>query len=461
MTRERRVATIPWGAFGEKHKRYIKAALKHRMCVAEGAIRSGKTIDHCIIAAAYLEDAPDRFHLASGSSIANAKLNIGVCNGFGLENLFRGRCRWGRYRDNEALFIQTRTGEKIVIFAGGGKSDSFRHILGNSYGLWIATEINEHYDCPDSRTSFVKVASGRQIAAARPFTLWDLNPSNPKAAIYADYIDKYREKGLAGGYLYEHFTIRDNATITEARLKEIESRYDTSTVWYRRDILGERAVAEGLIYQQFADMPERFIVDILPQSALLTAPSKREPFSEGDAIRNAVIGVDFGGGKSAHAFCCMGFTVRGLLVVLDEYREQRALDPNKLAADFVDFVRRCKSRWLVTDVWCDSAEQTLINGLRSAAASAGLGLNIGNSMKRPINDRIRATCILMGAGRFFVARNCVETIDALKSALWDAAELTEDVRLDDGTTNVDSLDALEYSFEREIPSLIDGWRYTA
>ena len=127
----------------------------------------------------------------------------------------------------------------------------------------------------------------------------------------------------------------------------------------------------------------------------------------------------------------------------------------------MDFVRRCKSRWVISDCWCDSAEQTLINGLRSAAASSGLGLNIGNSLKRPINDRIRATCILMGAGRFFVARNCVETIDALKSALWDAEELTEDVRLDDGTTNIDSLDAMEYSFEREIPALIDGWRFTA
>ena len=438
-----KTATIPWGAFSEKHKAYIKAALKNRMCVAEGAIRSGKTIDHCIIAAAYLEGTPDRFHLASGSTIGNAKLNIGVCNGFGLENLFRGRCRWGKYRDNEALFVQTQTGEKIIIFVGGAKSDSYKRILGNSYGLWIATEINEHYDCPDSRTSFLKVATGRQLAAQKPFTLWDLNPCAPGHGIYTDYIDKYRAQGLAGGYLYEHFTIRDNATITEARLAEIESRYDPATVWYRRDILGERAVAEGLIYQQFADAPERFIVDDLPA---------------GDAIRNVVLGVDFGGGTSAHAFCAMGYTVQGRLVVLDEYREKRALEPNKLARDFVDFARRCRARWVVSDCWCDSAEQTLINGLRVACAAAGMGLNIGNAMKRPINDRIRAACILMGAGRFFVARGCKETIDALKTALWDSKHITEDVRLDDGTSNIDSLDAMEYAFEREIPGLIEGWR---
>ena len=436
-----KTATIPWGAFSEKHRRYILAALKNRMCVAEGAIRSGKTIDHCIVAAAYLEMTPDRFHLASGSTIGNAKLNIVVCNGFGLENLFRGRCHWGAYKNNEALYIQTATGEKVVVFAGGSKADSYKRILGNSYGLWIATEINEHFDGPDSRTSFVKVATGRQLAAKRPFTLWDLNPCAPSHTIYRDYIDKYRTGGLEGGYLYEHFTIRDNATITEARLREIESRYDPASVWYRRDILGERAVAEGLVYQQFADSPERFMID--------------EPPAE--TVRYAVIGVDFGGGTSAHAFCCLGFTTRGCLVVLDEYREQRALTPNMLAGAFVDFVRRCQARWVVADVWCDSAEQTLINGLRAACAEARVGVNIGNALKRPINDRIRATCILMGAGRFFVSKHCAATIDALRSAQWDGKHPTEDVRLDNGTTNIDSLDAMEYAFERDIPDLVDQW----
>jgi PBSX family phage terminase large subunit len=435
-----KTATIPWGAFSEKHKTYIKRALQHRMCVAEGAIRSGKTIDHCIIAAAYLEDTPDRFHLASGSTIGNAKLNIGVCNGFGLENLFRGRCRWGKYKDNEALFVQTRTGEKIIIFVGGAKADAYKRILGNSYGLWIATEINEHYDCSDSRSSFVKVASGRQIAAQRPFTLWDLNPCNPKASIYEEYIDKYRTQGLAGGYLYQHFTIRDNATITPERIAEIESRYDPSTVWYRRDILGERAVAEGLIYQLFADQPDRFIVDDIP-----------------GFINHAVIGVDFGGGTSAHAFCCLGYFGNSL-VVLDEYRETKALNPTKLEADFVDFVRRCQMRWLVANVWCDSAEQTLINGLRTAAARYRIPVNIGSALKKPINDRIRALCMLMGAGRFFVNRTCKDTIDALKSAIWDSKKPTEDVRLDNGSTNIDNLDALEYCYERDIPTLIANWQ---
>lgn len=438
-------ATIPWGAFSDKHKAYIKAGMHSRMCVAEGAIRSGKTIDHCIMAAAYLEDTPDIFHLASGSTIGNAKLNIGVCNGFGLENLFRGRCRWGKYRDNEALFIRTATGEKVVIFAGGAKADSYKRILGNSYGLWIATEINEHYDCADSRSSFVKVASGRQIAAQRPFTLWDLNPCNPKAPIYEEYIDKYREQGLPGGYTYQHFTVHDNATVTPERLAEIEATYEKGTVWYRRDILGERAVAQGLIYQAFADNPDKFLLD----PAMLDYRSARHI-----DIRRAVIGVDFGGGTSAHAFCCTGFTRHGDVIVLADYRCQDALDPERLAEDFVRFVTACKQQWFITDVYCDSAEQTLINGLRTAAARERLGVNISNAQKRPINDRIRAACILMAAGRFFVSADAINTIDALKNAVWDPRQITEDVRLDNGTSNIDNLDAFEYTYEREIQDLI-------
>ena len=236
------------------------------------------------------------------------------------------------------------------------------------------------------------------------------------------------------------YTIDDNPFLDPVFVANLKKEH-SGTVLYDRYILGLWVAAEGVIYRLFSDHPERFIVDDLPDQK----------------IRHAVIGVDFGGGTSAHAFSCTGFTTGGAIVTLDEYREKEALNPTKLEKDFVDFVKRCQMRWLVTDVWCDSAEQTLINGLRTAAAKAHIGVNIGNAMKKPINDRIRALCLLMGAGKYFINRACPVTIDALKSALWDSKHTTEDVRLDDGTTNIDSLDALEYSWEREIPNLIAGW----
>lgn len=228
-----------------KHKEYMHKGIKATISVAEGAVRAGKTVDNVAMFAKMLElGVQDKIHLASGSTSANAKLNIGDCNGFGLEYIFRGRCKWSKYKGNECLRIKTANREYIVIFVGGSKADSFKKIRGNSYGMWIATEINLHHD------SFIKDAFNRQIASKTRRVFWDLNPSSPANFIYKDYIDKFEET-YGERYNYEHFTIRDNASITEERIRDIESQYDKNSVWYRRDILGERCNAEGLVYPMF------------------------------------------------------------------------------------------------------------------------------------------------------------------------------------------------------------------
>lgn len=406
------------------------------MSVAEGAIRSGKTIDHCIIACMFLEKCKDKIHLASGSTIANAKMNIGDCNGFGLEHLFRGRCRWGKYKDNEALYIKTTTGEKIVIFVGGGKSDSYKKILGNSYGLWIATEINQHYDTEDSETSFIKVAFGRQVASLQPKVLWDLNPSAPKHKIYKDYIDRYKDV-YVGGYNYTHFTIKDNLSISSQRLAEIESQYDVNSIWYRRDILGQRCVAEGVIYKQFADNPEEYVADLKKQYGVIFAN----------------IGVDFGGTGSATTFVCTGFTkgYREVLPLISE-RHAEELNPEELNEKFAKFVQRCYT--LIgrpMNCYCDSAEQILIRGLKRVAIQQHLPVNIKNALKTPIINRIRIVNQLIAQGRFSVCSEAQSVTEALCEAVWD--DKHEDTRLDDGTTDIDTLDALEYSIEPEMLQL--------
>lgn len=407
------------------------------MSVGEGAVRSGKTIDHCIIASIYLEYCPDKLHLATGSTIANAKTNIGDCNGYGLEHIFRGRCRWGKYKDNECLYIQTKTGEKIVIFAGGGHADSYKKILGNSYGLWIATEINEHYDSDDSRESFIKVAFGRQVAAEKPMVLWDLNPCAPKHKIYTDYIDKYKDT-YVGGYNYEHFTIADNLSITPQRRAEIESQYDINSIWYKRDILGMRCVAEGLVFQQYANSPEDYDVEF-------------------EEIKNDImfanIGIDFGGTGSAHSFVCTAYTKRykKIVPILSE-RHEEELNPEELNEVFAKFVKKCYN--LIgkpMNVYCDSAEQVLIRGFKTTVLREQLPVNIYNARKLPILERIKLLNKLIALGVFGVCTGANTVKIALCEALWDRDKT--DTRLDDGTTDIDTCDALEYSIEPQFADL--------
>lgn len=430
--------TIPWGKFSDKHKNYIKTALNYKQSVAEGAVRSGKTIDHCIIFSMYLETCEDKIHLASGSSLPNAKLNIGDCNGFGLEHIFRGRCRWGKYKSNEALFVQTKTGEKIVIFTGGGKSDSYKSILGNSYGGWIATEINEHYDCDDSRTSFIKVAMARQIASVHPFTLWDLNPSNPNADIYKNYIDKFM--GL-DWYRYEHFNIFDNATMSQERIEEIKSKYDMNSVWYKRDILGERMVAEGLVFPYFAN-------DCKPY--LFKYQSLKEKMKEeGKRFSHLIIGVDFGDNGSKYSWHLTGFTNDwDYMWALDEgdMAKSNSIDATKFCKAFVRFYKRCVECYgYVEWIFPDSASNTLINTLRAYFYAEGLdGSIIAPVKKNELTDRPITVDSLLVTGRLKIEEHCKNLINALSELVWDEKK---DIPKDENVNNInDDWDSFCYTF---------------
>lgn len=440
--------------FSEKHKEYIRRCKECSYNVAEGAVRAGKTVDNIFSFAHELKTTPDRIHLATGSTVGNAKLNIGDANGFGLEWIFRGQCHWGKYKDNEALYIKgpfTGWKQKIVIFAGGAKEDSYKKIRGNSYGMWIATEINLHHD------NTIKEAFNRQLAAKRLKIFWDLNPDNPNAKIYSEYIDKYQRQSDAGefpgGYNYMHCTIYDNINITEERLREVESRYDKNSIWYLRDIKGLRVIAQGLIYRRFAD-------DTSTKTFSFRMDEKPKDLME------IILGIDFGGSGSGHAFCATGIT-RGYHNIIplasdwiackDENGNQIEIDPDMLGRMFCYFCQKIISRYgYITVVYADSAEQTLIAGIRSSLRKNGLGwVRVENALKTEINDRINATAILMAQGRFrYLKGECQSLVNALCTAVWDPKEVTKNVRLDDGTSDIDSLDAFEYTIERRISQLI-------
>ena len=391
----------------------------HRWNVKTGATRSGKTYqDYYLIPKRLLAvEGLEGLNVILGNTRETIRRNIllPMQQMYGIE--YVGNLRV----DNSVEMF----GQKVFCL-GADNTNRVDKVRGSSikycYGDEITTWNKDVFDMLKSRLD-------------KPYSKFDgtCNPASPQHW-FKQFLDS------SADIYQQSYTIDDNPFLDPAFVANLKQEYG-GTVLYDRYILGLWVTAEGVIYKLFADHPERFIVDSLP----------------GHEIRRCVIGVDFGGGTSAHAFSCTGFTTRGAIVTLDDYREKQALNPTKLEHDFVDFVRRCQMHWLVTDVWCDSAEQTLINGLRNAAAREHLAVNIGNAQKREINDRIRALCMLMGAGRYFISKDCAATIDALKTAVWDSKHTTKDVRLDDGTTNIDSLDSLEYSFEREIPNLIAGW----
>lgn len=446
---------INW-KFTKKHARYIAKTNECKFNVAEGSIRAGKTVDNCIAFAYQLIKTKDKIHLASGSTIANAKLNIGECNGLGLYYLLNDpknniKATWGKYLDNECLNVKIGNDEKVIIFAGGGKADSYKKILGNSYGLWIATEINEHYDSDESKESFIKVAMGRQLASDNPKIFWDMNPSNPLDKIYTDYLDKWKRDGILGGYNYEHFTIFDNASITEDRKQEIVSQYDVNSIWYQRDILGQRVVAEGLIYQEFND---HHIIKMNDWLRIDDDGRYVNPLR--NTIKFITIGVDFGGNTSAHSFNATAFTNNFKhIITIKQKRIAQRIDDKELTEKFIEFIRELQEEYKgigIVDIRCDSAEQTLIAGFERALRENNIGIPINNAIKGKILNRIRFYCKMFSTNKYYILESCKDLIMAYKTAIWERDK--NDVRLDDGKQDIDSLDAQEYSTEPYMDILI-------
>lgn len=449
--------------FSDIHLDYIRKCQDNTYNILEGAVRSGKTVDHVLAFAKELCDTPDKFHLATGSTMANAKLNIGDANGFGLEHIFRGQCRWTSYKDNDALAIRgpyTNFKEKIVIFAGGGSSASYQKIRGNSYGMWIATEINLHHD------NTIKEAFNRTIASHRRKIFWDLNPEHPKAPIYAQYIDKYAEKAqkgiLKGGYNYAHMTLFDNINISEERREEIISQYDPDSIWYIRDILGERTIAEGLIYNKLA-------TSIAAKDGKFRIEKKiAQAMARSGKIIHINVGVDFGGNGSGHAFVATG-ELQGYekLIILKSRRYLEGeydpdtgkkildIDPKALDELFIRFIEAVTKEYgFITKVYADSAESVLIRGFRTALVQSGHGdIKVVNAMKSKITDRIFATTALTVMNRLLITEDCESFEQAASMAVWDPKSL-ELERLDDGTSDIDTLDSFEYSFERDISKFL-------
>ena len=419
--------------FSENQSAFFWRCFDNWFNVAEGGKRGGKNVLITMAYCAILEKHPSKLHLVAGVSTTTARLNILDCDGYGVSNYFEGRCREGQYKNRDCLYVNTPTGEKIILVSGGGKDRDERLIKGNTYGTAYITEANECHP------NFIKEVFDRTISSPDRKVFHDLNPKAPGHWYYEDVIGFHEQQQLTDpdyGYNYGHFDISDNMSISDAQLRKILKTYDKNSVWYKRDILGQRCPADGLVYQYFADHTDEFLID--------------DPLKwcekNGHRITTVMIGVDFGGTGSANKFQATGITGRGTVIALDEEYIKRDIDPDALNKAFSLFVQRVSAVYGASQTRADRAEQILIRGLTHTVQKDRLRTTVKNAIKGEINNRIRLSILLMAQKRFYISRKCPHLVSALQTAVYDPKKM-DDTRLDDGTSDIDSLDAFEYSIE--------------
>lgn len=409
----------------KKQNEYIMSAT-HRWNIKSGAVRSGKSF----VDTAYI--VPKRIRDRAGLP------GLNVIMGVSKESIERNVLQPMReiYTSDLIGNINNRNVARVcgedVYCLGAEKVSQVAKIQGASikycYGDEIAKWNKEVFQMLKSRLD-------------KTYSCFDgaCNPENPthwlKEFIDNKELDIYLQK----------YTIFDNPFLDPEFVKQLCKEYE-GTVYYDRLILGLWKRAEGAIYRKFADHPEDFVRE--------TAASD---------LTEIVIGVDFGGNKSGHSFVARGYdrdnNVYGLKSIrymnTDTKRFKEGIDSNILNDLLIQFVNEVQEKYGKVDfIYWDNAETTLGQSIRNAMIKAHSNVIVRPAKKIRIKDRIECVLKLMGSGRFFITEDCETLSTALQEAVWDEKALKDD-RLDDGSSDIDTLDAFEYTIERDIRMLTE------
>lgn len=432
-----------------KQNEYIINAT-HRWNIKSGAVRSGKSF----VDTAYI--VPQRIRERAG------KPGLNVIMGVSKESIERNVLQPMReiYTSDLIGNINNRNVARVcgedVYCLGAEKVSQVAKIQGASikycYGDEIAKWNKEVFQMLKSRLD-------------KPYSCFDgaCNPEHP-----THWLKEFIDNVELDIYL-QRYTIFDNPFLDPEFVEKLCKEYE-GTIYYDRLILGLWKRADGSIYKRFADNPESFLCEIVDEFA---PDSEHKQFRKED-ITSIEIGLDFGGNQSGHSFVARGYTDNYSDVIALKSRRVMAKDENEdidsnrlneLFCRFVqeviddysicvrsgDYVQYCN----VESVFWDNAETVLGNSIRNAVEKEFPWISVRPAKKRPINDRIRCTVKLMGARRFFITKDCESLKTALTDAVWNKEVVGKDERLDDGSTDIDSLDAFEYTIERDMKYLIE------
>lgn len=429
MRIKRNKKKFKFAKFSNQQKRlmYYWQHPKFKKCngvIADGSIRSGKTIAMICGFMMWSQTFKNGTFMIVSKSMGALEKNV-------LEPLFKILNAWNwQYKYNATKhFIEIGTNTYYLYGAVNERSQDVLQGL-TSYGVF-ADEVALY------PKNFVNQMIGRcSVDGAK---IWmNCNPKQPSHYFKKDFIDKAKDKN----FMYLHFVMDDNLTLSDDKKEQYKKMF--SGVFYQRNILGQWVNADGLIYKEFANNLKSYIDD--------------------DVINQRYekinIGVDFGGTNSYHAFVCTGFANNFKNINVLKSERQKPQDIDLLCEQLYRFVISCINDFGQIDcIYCDSAEQVIIRSIRNYFTSKGLDVEVANSRKRQIMYRVQATNIMIARQQLKLSTDATTLKDALVGAVYDNknTDTTEDKRLDDGTSDIDTLDAFEYTFENEIEKIIDAF----
>ena len=215
--------------------------------ICDGSIRSGKTISMTV---GFLLWAMCRFQdetfAICGKTIESLRRNVIVH----LREWMPNDLLITERRADNKIIISDRYGRKNTFFMFGGRDESSYTLV---QGITLAGAFLDEVALMPR--SFVEQVMGR--CSVDGSKLWfNCNPEGPEHWFYKEWVQQSHQRNM----LRIHFTMGDNPSLSEL----IRARYDSmfTGVFYRRYILGEWCIAEGLVYE----FEESSITDMAPKT---------------------------------------------------------------------------------------------------------------------------------------------------------------------------------------------------
>lgn len=364
--------------------------------IAEGAVRSGKTVVWLLRWLDYVATAPRRGELTIiGKTLQTAYRNV-LAPLMDPEFVGSTVARSVEYTPGAAMC--TILGRRIHVIGGNdAKAEpKIRGLTGAGSLVEELTTLPEDF--------FNQLVARQSVPGAQVFA--STNPDSP-----AHWV---RTKWLHGNPNVRswHFTLDDNPFLTVAFINQLKSSY--SGLWFRRFILGEWVAAEGAIY------------DMLDHDRHIVTPGRIPPI-----VDWLVSSVDYGTSNPFHAVL-IGRGDDHRLYVTAEYRydsrtAQRQLTDAKYSAAFRQFLATApiprtelagvRPRYIVVDPSAASFRVQLNeDGIASYAAD------------NDVLDGIRTVSNVLGSDRLRISATCRHLIDEMSGYSWDpkAQKIGED-----------------------------------
>ena len=387
----------------KKQLQFLKGDLS-RINLLYGSVRSGKTYISLLKWAIWVgQQSQDKQFLMVGKTITTLKRNCLVL----LEELIGDNITYSISQKKAVIFGRT------VWLEGANDERSESKIRGMTL---MGVYVDELTQIPQD---FYLMALSRLSEKGAVF-LATTNPDHPKHYVKTEIIDN----DLLDKQVIK-FLLDDNIFLDETYKENLKKEY--SGVFYQRFILGDFVRAEGIIFPEFANSPDRWII-------------KREDVPK--TFRTVEVGFDIGGNGSAYALTCTGQGYDGVQYRLKAQKKQAEdMAMDDIEKFVVDFCEECERVYGVKIgmINCDHVA-VIVNTINdNTRYTADL------CYKPPLEDRVFLYSKLFSTDKIkFVEGMCDDLIEEMQNLVFDDKS-DRAIPLDDGSMQIDTYDSACYS----------------